>query len=186
MSCSKASADSCICSAPSAARSWSTYARRSSFSLFAFRFRFRSLIVLGCAVRGAVQARVLPRVDRGQGGRAPAGQQKEEKEVSPAYVCARPHLSHHQPKGTHIPPPKRTMRIPVELIHILCGWNVIGMCARLQHKGGFRHMRVQRTARGWNVPVGKDMHSFATLDEFLDSPLARKSGKSAFLPHTHT
>lgn len=45
------------------------------------------------------------------------------------------------------------------------------------HKGGFRHMRVQRTARGWNVPVGKDMHSFATLDEFLDSPLARKSGK---------
>jgi hypothetical protein len=78
------------------------------------------------------------------------------------------------------------MRIPVELIHILYGWNVIGMCACLQHKGGFRHMRVQRTARGWNVPVGKDMHSFATLDEFLDSPLARKSGKSAFLPHTHT
>ena len=56
----------------------------------------------------------------------------------------------------------------------------------LQHKGGFRHMRVQRTARGWNVPVGKDMHSFATLDQFLDSPLARKSGKSAFLPHTQT
>jgi hypothetical protein len=59
--------------------------------------------------------------------------------------------------------------------------------ACLQSRDGFRHMRMQRTARGWNVLVGKDQCSFSSLTEFLDSPLARKSGKSAcLLPSTHS